>query len=366
MRRRTFVRGATTSSVAGLAGLAGCLTREAEDGEPEPEPGEDEDTLRIATYSSMVTGETPAGEWLAEAFEDEHEDAEIVWTVPEAGVENYVRRAELEAPIDADLYLGLTLGELVFVDERLEGRLFEPLERERLERDDRVRDELAFDDPDDRLLAFDTGYVTLVGDETELEAGVPESFEELLEPAYENALLAQDPRRSAPGLAFLLWTIAEYGEDHLEYWTDLVPNGARVRDGWTESYREEYLERQRPLIVSYSTDRVGASAAGRELRRHVVAPLEDRGFRTTEGVAVFAETPRTDLAYEFVDFLLSRPAQREIAQRNVQFPAVDDEYVDLEERFTEHAREPEAVTVGYDDLRSDLTGWLEAWGEEFG
>ncbi|SDR30176.1 thiamine ABC transporter substrate-binding protein [Natronobacterium texcoconense] len=368
MRRRTFVRGVGAGSTVGVAGLAGCLERETDEEEEPAPPDEDEDTLRVATYTSMVTGESPAGTWLAEAFEEEHEDAEIVWTVPEAGIENYVRRAELEAPIDADVYLGLTLGELVYADENLEDdRLFERLQRDRLTNDDRVREDLTFDDPHDRILPFDTGYVTLVADEAELEEEVPDSFEALLESEYDHSLLAQDPRRSDPGLAFLLWTVAEYGDDYLAYWHDLLDNGIRVLDGWTESYREAYLEGERPLVVSYSTDRIGASAAGRELRRHVVSPFDGQGYRNTEGAAVFADTPRTELAYEFVDFVLSRPVQSQIVARNVQFPAVEEEYVDLEERFREHAREPEeAVTFTYDDLHGTVTGLLAEWGDEIG
>ncbi|SFC20566.1 thiamine transport system substrate-binding protein [Halobiforma haloterrestris] len=386
MRRRAFVRRAGVGSVAGIGGLgafAGCLTRDPE--EEEEEVVRDENELRIATYSSMVTGETPAGAWLAETFEaDREDDVEIVWTVPESGIENFVRRAQVGARIEADLYLGLTLPELVYVDETLEDRLFETLQRDRLERDERVRPELtdAVEEPHNRLLPFDTGYVTLVADETELEPetdddsdgdppeavprpGVPETFDDLLAPEYEGALLAQDPRRSDPGRAFLLWTIAEYGDDFLEYWRGLRENGVGIREGWTEAYRESYLEGARPLVVSYSTDRVGASAAGRELRRHTVTPLDGQGYENVECAAVFADSPRAELAYEFLEFLLSRPAQREVAARNVQFPAVEQERVDLEGRFDEHAIEPEeAVTFTYDDLRGEFVDRLEEWEAE--
>lgn len=367
MRRRAFVHGVGAGSVAGFTGLAGCLTRQNED--EEPVESEADDALRIATYSSMVTGETPAGTWLSETFAEDREDVtpdDLEWRVPEAGVEHFVRRGQLEAEIGADVYLGLTAGDLARVDAALgEGALFAPLERDRLDHDDRIRDELTFDDPADRVLPFGTGYLALVYDERELEYDPPTGFEELSE--YADALLAQDPRTSAPGLAFLLWTIDEYGDDYLEYWRDLRANGLEVREGWTEAYREAYLEEQRPMVVSYSTDRVAASAAGWDLRRHQTTALEGQGFRTTEGVAVFADSPRTDLAFEFVDFVLSNEAQAEIARRNAQFPAVEERYVDLSESFATYADRPmNAVTTSYDDLRGDLERWLAAWDDEFG
>ncbi|RKD93722.1 thiamine ABC transporter substrate-binding protein [Halopiger aswanensis] len=366
MRRRTLVRGVGAGTGAALTGLAGCLTRDAEEEEPDDGVEEpDENALRIATYTSMVTGERPAGRWLEEAFLEDHPNAELDWRVPEAGIEHFIRRGEIGAEPGADVYLGLTLGELVRVDEALgdDGELFESLERGRLDRDGRLRDDLTVDDPDDRVLPFDTGYISLVYDERDLENGPPDSFDALLESEYERALLAQDPRSSDPGLAFLLWTIAATGEDgYREYWQALRDNGLRLGESWTETYRNRYLEGEGSMIVSYSTDRVGAAAAERPLARHRVAMLEDAGYRNTEFAAVFADTPRAELAYEFLDFLLSSTAQAEIATRNVQFPAVADASVDLEPSFADRAREPErTVTMTYDDIRGNLGDWLSEW-----
>ncbi|WP_369729030.1 thiamine ABC transporter substrate-binding protein [Natrarchaeobius versutus] len=371
MRRRSFVRGVGAGS---MVALAGCATRENGDedetgDDPDEEPleegVEDDSALRVVTYSSMVVDETSAGRWLAEAFEAEFPDAEIDWVVPEAGIENYVQRARLGAEIDADVYLGLTLPELVRADEALSEPLFESLERDRLENDDRISADLEFGDPDGRVLPYDVGYVSLVYDETVLEP--PETFEDLLEAEYEDALLAQDPRRSAPGRAFLLWTIAAFGDEYLEYWEELWENGVDVRPRWTDAYVDGYLEENRPMVVSYSTDRIGANLTDRNLDRHQVATLEGEGYENVEGVAIFAETERRELAYEFVDFVFSSEAQAEIAVRNAQFPAIEDEYLGLGTEFTAFARQPEEpVRFTYDELREQLAGWLEAWDDEFG
>ncbi|ELY97990.1 thiamine ABC transporter substrate-binding protein [Natrialba asiatica] len=361
MDRRAFVRGAGSGAVAGLAGLAGCLTRTGET----DDPAVDEGPLRVVTYSSLATGPTPAGEWLRETVADEFSE-EVEWHVPGSGIDHYIRRAQLGADIGADVVLGLTAAELALVDAALDGdtQLFASLDRSRLEHADRVRATLEFEEPRDRALPVDTGYLTLVYDAVELERP-PETFDDLLAGRLRNELLAQDPRTSDPGRAFLLWTVAEFGSDFTAYWQDLRDNGVRLCEHWTEAYRDSYLDGDRPLVVSYSTDRVAASAADRDLRRHRIAPLNGTGYRQTEGVALFADATRTDLAYEFVDLLLSSAAQAELATRNVQFPAVDPQFVDLDDRFPRYAQEPpETVTLGYDDLRGELDGWLAAVADE--
>lgn len=371
MRRRPFVRAAAGGSVAGLAGLAGCSTRE-NDEDPDPDD-EDEDVdadglqsgdgpLRVATYTSMVTGEDPAGERIAERFAEAFPDADLEWTVPASGIDHYVNRARLDAEIDADVYLGVTVEDLVLAAGARGGPLFEPLDRSRLERDHRVRDDLAFDDPDDRAIPFGRGYVTPVYDDRFLDA--PETLDDLLEAGAEDALLVEDPRYSAPGRAFLLWTVATYGDDYLAYWRDLRDHGLVVADSWTDAYREGYREGAGSAVISYSTDRVAAVADGRDLDRHQVATPDGEGYRSVEGVAVFAETDRRDLAYGFVDVVLSAEAQVAIAERNLQYPAVEAVAGDLGRTFHGHAVEPdEAVSVEYDDLSADLETWLGAWAD---
>lgn len=266
MRRRSFLRRVGAGSSVCVAGLAGCFTREeSDDPEEDTSNGSMDDALRVATDPSMVTGDASAGAWLKETFEEEY-DTEIRWRVPEAGIDHFIRRGELEASLGADLYLGLTAGDLVRVDDALgAGALFESIDRDQLEYDQRLRGDLAFDDPANRVLPVGTRYLSLVFDEDELEAP-PTTFEALLEEEYADALLAQDPRTSPSGLGFLLWTIVEYGTDFLEYWHGLTENGLEVHENWMDAYWT-YLAAERPMLVSYSTDPVRAAADGRDLSR---------------------------------------------------------------------------------------------------
>ena len=57
-------------------------------------------------------------------------------------------------------------------------------------------------------------------------------------PAYKKLLVVENPATSSPGLAFLLTTIAKFGDDGWQdYWKSLRSNGVRVVDGWDAGLR---------------------------------------------------------------------------------------------------------------------------------
>ncbi len=56
----------------------------------------------------------------------------------------------------------------------------------------------------------------------------PESLDDLIDPAYQDLFVLPGAASSSTGLAFLLATIAEYGDDWPAYWTRLMDNGAKL------------------------------------------------------------------------------------------------------------------------------------------
>jgi len=345
MKRRSFLTRAGVS-VAGATALAGCIGSSSDSVEG---------TLSVATYSSF-TGEGTAGNWLKSAFEEEYPDATVEFRTPENGINQFIQRTAEGAPIEADLFVGLNTGELVRADEQLEDPLFATI-GDQVAGSDTVKPALQFD-PDGRVVPYDTGYISLVYDEGEVEA--PGTFDRLLEPAYEDALIAQNAQQSDPGRAFLLWTIHEKGPDnYLEYWEGLVDNGVRILSDWQPAY-QAYTNEEAPMVVSYSTDQVYNHGEGVDISRHQIGFLNDQGYANPEGMAQFADSENGDLARQFMSFMLTEEAQSEIAVRNVQFPAV--EGVEPGGDFGEYALEPpEPVTFTYDELSGSVTGWIEEW-----
>ncbi|KTG20148.1 thiamine ABC transporter substrate-binding protein, partial [Haloferax profundi] len=321
-------------------------------------------TLTVGTYASFVDApSTSPGVWLKDEFESEF-DATLEWQTPEAGVNHYIERSLRGVESGADLYVGLDAQMLVRIDDKLDEALFTPAEG--LSRRGDVNEELEFD-PQGRAIPYDTGYISLVYDETQGEDGAftaPETFDGLLEPEYAGALLAQNPTSSATGQAFLLHTIDAKGEDgYLDYWAQLKENDVRVLGNWADSYTA-YSNGEAPMVVSYSTDQVYANQSGEDLAKHQIRFLNDQGYANPEGMATFADATEPDLATEFMDFVLRPEVQAEIAVRNVQFPATTN--AELPEDFAQYAHEPpEAVTFSYDRLKDNLSDWTDAWAQEF-
>lgn len=330
-------------------------------------------TLTVATYSSFIDAPSVSpGEWLKEEFESRF-DAELEWATPDNEINYYIERAQSDAEIDADVYVGFNTEDLVRIDAELDDGLF--AEAGDIDGLDDVRDGLLFD-PADRAVPFDTGYVSLVYDGTVTEA--PETFEGLLDEEHAGALIAQNPGGSATGRAFLLHTVRRFGDgpdgavegedgdadyDYLDYWADLQDNDVRVLGSWEDAYTA-WSGGEAPMVVSYSTDQVFAADAGEDLEKHQIRFLNDQAYATPEGMAAFADTDEPELAREFMSFMLEPAVQGEIAQRNVAFPATDT--AELPDDYRELAQEPaDPVTFTYDELQGSLSEWISDWERQF-
>ncbi|MFC6827100.1 thiamine ABC transporter substrate-binding protein [Halopelagius fulvigenes] len=374
MKRRTFLRAAGVGGVAGLAGCSGGGGDATETtgggggstgttGTTTGTAGEGASELVVATYGAFVDSpSTSPGAWLKETFESEN-DATIRYETPDSGVNHYIERAMRGEDIAADVYVGLDVNMLIRLDEKLDKPLFASADG--LSRRDDVKESLEFD-PQGRAVPYDTGYISLVYDETQEDGGfaAPKTFDGLLREEFSGDLLTQNPTSSATGQAFLLHTVKAKGEDgYLDYWKQLKRNDVRVLGDWESSYAA-YSNGEAPMVVSYSTDQVYANESGEDLSKHQIRFLNDQGYANPEGMALFDGTDRSELARTFMDFVLRPEVQSEIAVRNVQFPATTT--AELPEEFAKYAKEPpEAVTFSYDQLKGNLSEWTDAWAQQF-
>lgn len=311
---------------------------------------EDADRLVVYAYSSF-----PA-ETVADRFAELH-GAELVFVAP-GGSGGALSRliSELETGgSEADVFLGLAD---VSLGRALDHDVFEPYDPALLSNLPDVPTELLVDSSQ-RLIPFDYGYVALVYDPARLgDLPVPGSLEDLTRPEYRGKIIAMDAS-SSTGQVFLLWTIAEYGEDgYLDYWRRLLPNLLTITNSWDTGY-QMFLNGEAPIIVSYTTDKVWEASGGAEPVHEVLLP-RGQAYRYIELMGIVKGTKRRDLAHKFLDFVLSPEVQSLITTENVMFPV--NPKAPVPEVFSQYAVVPaDPVMIDPHLVHDRLEQWLRDW-----
>jgi len=263
-------------------------------------------------------------------------------------------------------------GDVFFgVDENLLSRaldedLFEPYASPELEH---VDPQYVLD-PEHRVTPVDHGEVCLnidLGWYAAHDLAEPRTFEEVALPPYRDQLVVQNPATSTPGLAFVLATIAYFGEDGwLDYWRALRENGVLVVDGWEDAYTVHFSgaggsSGDRPIVVSYaSSPPAEVIYAGRPLDRAPTAVLEETCIRQVEAAGILRGARNPEGARQLVDFLLSPAFQRDVPLSMFVFPVRDG--VRLPPAFERWAVVPESpLELPPDEIEGNRDRWIREW-----
>jgi thiamine transport system substrate-binding protein len=190
----------------------------------------------------------------------------------------------------------------------------------------------------------------------------PQTLDDLTEPAYKGLFSTPSAATSSPGFAFLLATIAKYGEDGWQdYWKDLVANGTRLAAGWTEAYEGDFTasgQGDRPIVLSYnSSPPFTVPKGGTE---PTTSALLDTCFRQVEYAAVLDGAANPDGAKAFVDFMVGRSFQQALPDNMYVFP-VDDQATlpTVWAKFAKPAPKPFAVDPA--DVTAHRDDWIREW-----
>ncbi|WP_158059517.1 thiamine ABC transporter substrate-binding protein [Halorussus halophilus] len=357
MDRRRFLT--VAGSVSGSI-VSGCVSSSQSDGASTTTGAKEslEGTLTVATYENFVDAPSSSpSPWIKNAFEKQYPDVTLKWTAPKNAFNHYVQRRQQNAEIDADVYIGLKVPDLVRINQKLSKPLFDPVETSRLSNYDHIKSGYEFT-PDDRVLPAFTGYQSFVYNGYEIDA--PKTLEALTEPEYQGALTVQNAQTDNTGLYFLLWTIKEMGEDgYRDYWRDLLENDVQILESWGEVYTA-FTSGETNIITSFSNDQVYAKRAGQDLTKHQVALPGGHGYTFISGMGKFATSEQSALATAFMDFMLTPTAQGKLAELNVSFPITD--HADVPTVFDEYAKKPsEPLRYTYDELDENLDTWQDEW-----
>ena len=248
----------------------------------------------------------------------------------------------------------------------LDEGLFEPYAAKGLER---VADRYQLD-PSHRVTPIDHGDVCLNIDRNWFASrGLepPRTLADLTEPRYRKLLVVENPATSTPGLAFLLATVARFGEHGWQgYWQRLRANGVLAVDGWEEAYTARFSgaggsKGTRPIVVSYATSPAAEVIfAKKPLAAAPTAVVTDSCFRQVELAGVLAGARNVKGARALIDFMLSERFQAAVPDSMFVLPVR--EGTPLPAAFRRYAVSPAkplelpAAVIGRNRDR-----WIDEW-----
>ena len=352
----TPTRRALCAALAATLLSAGCGD---DDTEASTSPEQDADTsITLVTHDSFDVSE----EVLA-SFTDE--TGITVELLPSGDAGSMLNQAILtKGSPQGDVLFGV---DSTFLSRALDEDLFVPYESPAL---DGVDESLVLD-PEHRVTPIDTGDVCLNYDKAVLEErGLepPQGLANLTGPAYAGTLVVENPATSSPGLAYLLATVAEFGEDGWQdHWRALRANDVEVAAGWEEAYYGSFSGAagspgDRPVVVSYASSPPAEVIFAEEpLDDAPTGVVEGSCYRQIEFAGILSGTDHEEEAQRLIDFLLSPTFQADVPLSMFVYPVTD---VELPPEFVEHGPRPEdPYLLEAEVVAANRDAWIEEWTE---
>ncbi len=195
---------------------------------------------------------------------------------------------------------------------------------------------------------------------------VPDSLDSLATEEYAGLVTVEHPATSSPGLAFILTTIHDYGEEGwLDWWATMRDLGVNVANDWNTAYYSDFTRYggETPIVMSYASSPPAEVIFAEDPPE--VAPtavIEAGCYRQVEYAGVLEGTDFPESAGDLVDYLLSVDFQETIPLTWFVFPANQD--AELPSEFVEHTTIPDsAVRLSSDVIAENRDRWIDEWIE---
>jgi thiamine transport system substrate-binding protein len=314
-------------------------------------------TLTVLTHDSFAVSEA-----VVQSFEQANNAKIVFLKSGDAGAMLNKAILTKDAPL-ADLLYGV---DNTFLSRALDANIFEAYAAPELKN---IPDQFKLD-ASNRELPVDYGDVCINYDKAyfaDKNLAVPQNLEDLKKPEYKNLLVMESPATSSTGLAFLLATIAQYGDSFTDYWSALKANGLVVVDGWETAYYTNFSASSgkgpQPLVVSYGTSPAAEVVfAEKPLTAAPTASIVSPGscFRQIEFVGILKGTQHRALAEKFADFMLSQQFQEDMPLQMFVYPV--NPKAALPEAFIKYAQAVEQpATLAPDVIAAKRDAWIQAW-----
>jgi thiamine transport system substrate-binding protein len=196
------------------------------------------------------------------------------------------------------------------------------------------------------------------------EVTPPRTLGDLTSADYKSLFVTPGASTSSPGLAFLLATIAKYGDGWQAYWRKLMANNTKVTSGWTDAYEVDFTAGggggDRPIVLSYASSPPFTIPKGGD--RPTTSALLDTCFRQIEYAGVLEGADDTKGARAFVDFMTQKAVQDALPDSMYVFPVDDSATLPPEwQKFAKVA--PKPFTVPPAEIARNRDTWLRQWSD---
>jgi thiamine transport system substrate-binding protein len=335
--------------------VTGCslVGGEEQDGTGSDSPGTTPDEVVLVTHESFSLPKP-----LVRQFEQESGLDLVVRATGDAG-ELTTKLAITSDNPTGDVAFGV---DNTFASRALEEDVFDTLD---VDYPEGVSDYVVPSDGGERLAPIDHGNVCVNIDTTwfgERNLQPPATLEDLTDPSYEGLFVTPSALSSSPGLAFLMTTVAAYGDAWPDYWRDLLDNGTTLVEGWTDAYYTEFTQGgeggDKPIVLSYDSSPAFTVPKGSE--ESTTRALLDTCFRQVEYAGVLNGAANPEGGRELVEFLLGEEVQAALPESMYVFPVRDG--VELPPAWATHAEQPEEPFVlEPEEIAAHREEWLEQW-----
>ncbi|HCG7961437.1 thiamine ABC transporter substrate binding subunit [Vibrio parahaemolyticus] len=303
-----------------------------------------ENTLTIYTYDSFAADWGP-GPKIEQAFEAKC-GCDVNFVALDDGV-SILNRLRLEGGNSkADIVLGLDNN--LMAEAKKTGLLTE-------HNVDTANTVLPNGWSDTTFVPYDYGYFAFVYNKEKL-TNPPKSMKELVETRDDLKVIYQDPRTSTPGQGLMLWMKSIYGDDVTQAWQKLASKTVTVTKGWSEAY-SMFLNGESDLVLSYTTSPAYHLIAEND-SKFATANFSEGHYMQVEVAAKVKGSKNSELADQFMDFILSDEFQSAMPTGNWMYPVTD---VELPKGFETLSVPSKSLSFSADEVAKMRKSWIREW-----
>ncbi|HGF4940918.1 TPA: thiamine ABC transporter substrate binding subunit [Vibrio parahaemolyticus] len=303
-----------------------------------------ENTLTIYTYDSFAADWGP-GPKIEQAFEAKC-GCDVNFVALDDGV-SILNRLRLEGSNSkADIVLGLDNN--LMAEAKKTGLLTE-------HNVDTANTVLPNGWSDTTFVPYDYGYFAFVYNKEKL-ANPPKSMKELVETRDDLKVIYQDPRTSTPGQGLMLWMKSIYGDDVTQAWQKLASKTVTVTKGWSEAY-SMFLNGESDLVLSYTTSPAYHLISEND-SKFATANFAEGHYMQVEVAAKVKGSKNSELADEFINFILSDEFQSAMPTGNWMYPVTD---VELPKGFETLSVPSKSLSFSADEVAKMRKSWIREW-----